>query len=257
MILVGVMASLVVGTAAFAAGSAVPVALKLTGPSDRELGQPAKLTATAKLPKGAHLLIQAFAPTRKPAKVAECLRSPCSGSYRDSREESVAFQASAIKRTGRKVTTLGRSTKVSVFWSEPAPPEPPAPPPPAAAPGHYVGKTADNELWTFDIGADGLSLTNLQTGQINESCDPPAYLSGGNLTFPGPTPVARDGSWAITTTVTGTIEGVPLTDSIKITGKIAGGTASGTYRIDTGFTLSNGQGYSCSSGDQTWTASKA
>ena len=43
-----------------------------------------------------------------------------------------------IKRAGAKVTTFGRSTKVSVSWSEPLPPPPP-PPPPAATPGHFAG----------------------------------------------------------------------------------------------------------------------
>jgi hypothetical protein len=255
VILAAAAAGLVVGTAALASGSAVPVKLKLVGASDLEIGQSAKLTASAKLPKGARLLIQALPSGRAPTKVAECLRSPCSGSYRDSREEGVDFQASAIKRVGRKVTTLGRSNRVAVFWSEPAPPPPP-PPPPAATPGHYVGKTADNELWAFDIGTDGLSMTNLQTGQINESCEPPAYLSGGNLTFWGPIPVARDGSFAISTTLNGTVDNSPASDTIKITGRIAGGTASGTYRVDTSFSA-NGQGYSCSSGDQAWTASRA
>src|SRR5262245_25816102 len=69
----------------------------------------------------------------------------------------------------------------------PPPAPPPPPPPPAAKPGHFTGKTADNELWAFDITSNGLSLTSLQTGQLNESCNPPDfYLAGGQQTLPGP-----------------------------------------------------------------------
>jgi hypothetical protein len=260
MIFLAAIAALAVGTAAFASGSAVPVTLRVVaGSNGLNVGQPARFVATARLPRGSHLLIQAFHSGRAPAKVAECLRSPCSGTYRDSREEAVAFQASAIKRVGSKITIQGRSKRVSVFWRAPAPPPPPPPPPsppPAATPGHYAGKTADNELFAFDIRADGLSLVNLQTGQINESCDPTGYLSGGNLSFAGPIPVATDGGFAINTTINFTFQGNPGQDAVKITGHVTGGTASGTYRVDTSLTLSNGQGLNCSSGDQTWTASR-
>ena len=255
MVLIAVAAALVAGTAAFTSGSAVRVSINVVGDTQLEVGQAAKLSATAKLPKGARLMIQALPTGRTAAKIAECRRSPCSGTYRGSSEESVDFQAAAIKRSGRKVTTLGRSARVAVSWSEPAPPPPPPSPPPAAAPGHFAGKTADNELWVFDIGADGLTLTNLRTGQTNEHCEPFAYLSGGDLTFPGPIPVGRDGSFSISSTVSGTVGGEPSTDAVKITGHITGGTASGTYRVDSSFTY-KGQGYGCTTGDQTWTASR-
>jgi hypothetical protein len=259
--------ALVVVAAATASGSAVPVTLKLVGSADRDLGQSVRLTATARLPVGAHLLIQRFPRGKAAVKVAECLRSPCTGSYRDTKAEDVAFQAFAIKRAGVKTTILGRSTRVIVSWSAPIPtpseptpppaPAPPPPPPPSATPGHYEGKTADNEAFRFDVGADGRTLTNLQTGQINESCDPPAYLSGGNLTFPGPIAVAQDGTFTINANLTGSLTGGgSVTDIVNITGHIAGGIASGTYKVDTSFALSNGAGYNCSSGNQTWTASK-
>jgi hypothetical protein len=223
--------ALVVGTAALSSGSAVRVTPKLTGPADLGLAQTAKLTASAKLPRAARLLIQAFPGDRAPRKVAECPRSPCSGLHREFREEYVEFQASVITRVGGKLTTLGRSKRIGVYWSEPAPPappEPPPPPPPAATPGHYSGKTADDELWAFDISEDGLSLRNLQTGQINEHCEPPLYLSRGEMDFPGPIPVNRDGTFAINTTLEGTVDDDPSTVAVKITGRVAGGSASGT-----------------------------
>jgi hypothetical protein len=257
--LAAAIGALAVGTAAFASGAALPVTLKLVGSPNRDVGETARLTATARLPAGTHLLIQAFPPGKAPAKVNECLRSPCTGTYRDVKAEAVGFQASAIKRAGKKVTTLGRSRRITISWSNPAPvtppPTTPPAPAPAAAPGHYAGKTADNELFAFDITSDGVGLTNLQTGQLNESCDPPAYLSGGNINTKGPFPVALDGSFTITLQGSTTVSGNAGNYKTVITGRVSGGIASGTYRDDTSFTA-NGQGYSCTTGNQTWTASK-
>jgi hypothetical protein len=135
----------------------------------------------------------------------------------------------------------------------PAPP-PPAPPAPAAKPGHFTGKTSDNELWAFDIAPDGLSLAGLRTGQLNESCNPPDfYLSGGEQTLPGPFKVARDGSFTINLSTSTSIDGEPGTDTFVITGQISGGVATGTYRDDTTFS-SGGTAYSCTTGNQTWSA---
>ena len=124
------------------------------------------------------------------------------------------------------------------------------------SPGHYVGKTADNEAWAFDVSADGLSSANLQTGQMNESCNPPNYyLYGGQLSFKGPFAIARDGSFTINTTLSDTVGSSAATDIVAITGRTADGVANGTYRKDTSYST-NGIGYSCSTGNQTWTASR-
>jgi hypothetical protein len=132
------------------------------------------------------------------------------------------------------------------------------PPTGVAKPGHYAGKTADNENWSFDIGSDGLSLANLQTGQINQSCQPPDItLAGGNLTDPGPETINQDGTFSFSATLSGSVGGNPSTDVITIAGAVkSDGTASGTYKEDTTFTdSSTGTAYSCTSGNQTWTAS--
>src|SRR5262245_4657919 len=54
---------------------------------------------------------------------------------------------------------------------------------PVAPPGHYSGKTSQNETFDFDVNSSGSGLTGLKTGQINQSCSPPAYVSGGRLDF--------------------------------------------------------------------------
>jgi hypothetical protein len=249
------LAVLVLATAAFAAAPRVPVTLRVVGLSDLNVGQAARLTATAKLPAGAHLLIQALQ-GRTPAKVAECLRSPCTGSFRHNAEEGVAFQASVIKRAGRRVTTLVRSKQVSVFWREPtAPLPPPPPPPPAATPGHFsgtIGNAAANIQ--FDITSDGISMTNWVTGEIDESCDPSNYTFWfTGIHGSGPYPVATDGTFTIASSGGDS----SLTYTIKFTGKVTGASASGILHVESSYLLSDGNRLNCSSGDQPWTATKS
>lgn len=247
--LAAAIAALAVGAAALASGSAIPVTLKVAGSTKRVAGQSVRLTATAKLPRGDRLLIVGLRASQPKARVAECPRSPCSATFRSTSPEVVVFQASVIKRAGAKITTLGRSQPVSVSWTEPPPP------PPAAVPGHYEGRSSQNEIFNFDVTVDGRGLTNLQTGQVNQSCDPPAYLSGGNVTAPGPYQVALDGTFAFGGTFTGTVGTSISTNTLTVAGRVSGGTASGTFREDTTFT-SNGAAFTCSSGDQTWTATR-
>jgi hypothetical protein len=117
-----------------------------------------------------------------------------------------------------------------------------------------VGSTADHENWSFDINSGGLALENLQTGQINESCTPADYyLSGGNLSLGGPYPVARDGSFTINASFSSMVDSDPSTVTVNITGRISGGIASGTYKVNTAFT-DQGTAYNCSTGNQTWSA---
>jgi hypothetical protein len=178
-----------------------------------------------------------------------CALSPCAADWREKRATKDQFQA-VLQRAG---SVIARSRTITVTW-KPAPPPPP--PAPAAAPGHYEGQTSQDETFAFDVTADGRGLVNLTTGQINESCTPPGNLSGGNI---GPVaetfPVALDGSFTISGGGPLTVGGVPAVDKIVIAGRIADGTASGTLRDDTSLSLA-GVSYACSSGDQTWTATK-
>lgn len=250
MIALLALGALALATAAFAAGRLrVPVTLKVVGATDLTTGQPTRVTATARLPVGTHLLIQATALGKPAAKLIECVRSPCSAAYRRITEGDVAFQASVIKRAGAKVTTFGRSTKVSVFWSEPLPP-----PPPAATPGHFAG-TIGNAASPimFDIGPDGLSARNWSTGEIDESCDGGQYtfaFSGAHAT--GPYPVATDGTFAISFSSSS-----PTLDyNLKFTAKVTGGTAAGILHVESSYLLSDGNRLNCSSSDQPWTATR-
>jgi hypothetical protein len=243
-----------------AAGTATPrvkVTLSVDNTEPTAGAAVSLLARAAALPRGDRLLVQRLAQGASVwSSVAECGSRVCAAQWTEANPATDAFRAIAIKRKhgekGAIVKTLGASRAATVTWNAPTVP----PPTSAATPGHYAGTTADNELWAFDIGTDGLSLTNLQTGQVNESCNPADItLAGGNLSFGGPFPVAVDGSFSINTTLNGTVDGNPSTVTIAITGHVSGGSASGTYRDDTSFTY-NGTAYGCSSGNQTWTASK-
>lgn len=185
-------------------------------------------------------------------RVASCPLSPCPGSWRETTGIGVRFQAVLKRGSG----IVARSRIIHVTWKAP-PPQPPKPPPPAALPGHYEGRTSDNEIFRFDITPDGLGLTNLQTGQINQTCDPPNSLSGGNI---GPLsqtfPVTSDGSFTISGSGATFVDTNPATYRITISGHVSGAIAAGTLHEDTGFTA-RGVSYTCTSGNLAWTASKA
>ena len=153
----------------------------------------------------------------------------------------------------------GRLRKRSTTAPPPQPPSPPPvpPPPPAppATPGHYKGTTSQNEIIEFDVSADGTRVVALLTGQINEGCNPPAHLFGGNL-HDGTAAIAADGTFKLDFDYTSSVGGDPSKGHFTLTGKFSGGSWTGTLEDKVSFT-DEGTAYSCGSGTQTWTASKA
>ena len=167
---------------------------------------------------------------------------------------SCAFKLTAAK-------TVVAFFKGAPFTPPPAPtptttttPTPP-PPKPAATPGHYDGHTQDNEIFAFDISADGLHVTGLHTGQINQSCNPPDYylFAGGLINWSGP--VAANGTFTLTGGGPNHVDADPSTDQITVTGAVANSAATGTIHVVTNWTH-NGTNYVCTNGIQTWTAAK-
>jgi hypothetical protein len=132
----------------------------------------------------------------------------------------------------------------------------PPPPPPPFQSGHYAGKTSQNENFAFDVSADGSTLMNLTTGQINESCND-FNLYGGNLHATGNVAsISADGNFTIHSDDSGKFsDGTPYEDHLTITGRLSGSSATGTLLDTTSFTLSGTQ-ESCTSNQQTWSASK-
>src|SRR5262249_45023382 len=105
----------------------------------------------------------------------------------------------------------------------------------------------------FDVAAGGRSVINLQTGQVNESCTPNDFtLFGGNL-HGGVSSIGSDGSFALQGSGNSTVGGDPSTYSISIIRHISGATAPGTIAVSDSFTH-DGTQYTCSSGNQTWSA---
>jgi hypothetical protein len=245
---------------------AVVINLSVAGQSaatvTADRGQRVTLVASAAMQKGDRLMI-AVTRGRESAlrRVAVCPRSPCTGRWRERNPISDRFQAFLTRGPGARFALVSTSRIVRVVWKAAAP-APPAPTPsPRATPGHYEGRSTFNEAFSFDVSADGKSVVDLRTGQVNESCTPAAFtLSGGNLSAPGPYPIAADGSFTISSTYSisvafadGTVASGPR--KVTITGRFSAGAASGTIRTDTSLTWKGGS-YACNSGDQTWTASK-
>jgi hypothetical protein len=138
---------------------------------------------------------------------------------------------------------------------KPAPPTPapatPAPsPPPVAQDGHYVGTTSNLTSITFDVSLGGAQVTNLVTGQINESCNPPDSLYGGGIAN-GSANVATDGSFSMSNPSydEGPLDGFDAVGHLSLQGQLSGMAASGTLNQG----LSFGP-YVCDSGVVTWTA---
>ena len=132
----------------------------------------------------------------------------------------------------------------------------PAPPPPPYQSGHYAGKTSQNEHFAFDVSADGSTILNLATGQINESCNG-FNLYGGNLQQSGPVAsISSDGNFTIHGDSSGTFDdGTPYEDHLTITGHLSGSSATGTLLDNTSFTTNDGP-VSCTSNPQNWSASR-
>jgi hypothetical protein len=136
-----------------------------------------------------------------------------------------------------------------------APPPLPQPPAPTAPPsGHYAGRTSQNEVINFEVS--GFTLRNLTTGQVNQSCNPPLNLYGGNLSV-SQSNINTDGSFKIEWSATGTVGPVPANHHTVIEGHFSGATVAGTLKVDTSFTWTDGVGCSCTSGLVSWTASLA
>jgi hypothetical protein len=164
-----------------------------------------------------------------------------------------AHRKAYVKKQQAKLTALRAAAACQV---EAPPPTSTAPPPPPYQSGHYAGKTSQLEDFEFDVSADGTTLQNLVTGQINESCTD-FNLFGGNLHATGNVaPISGDGNFTIRDDHSGTFDdGTPYQEHLEITGHLSGTSATGTLLDTTTFTF-QGTAESCTSNPQTWSASK-
>jgi hypothetical protein len=138
--------------------------------------------------------------------------------------------------------TISRATATGTIWNTDHP----------AQPGHYEGKTSQNERFAFDVTSDAMGVTDLVTGQINQSCTH-YNISQGQLDFGSyRISIDADGTFKFDQTFKNTVNGettVETNDHIVITGRFAENGASGTLLRTLDFDA-------CSSGPQTWTATR-
>lgn len=172
--------------------------------------------------------------------------------------------AGACSGDGRCVVRVTRArTVVAVFDRLAAPgpstTSPPPPPPttttspPAATPGHYAGTTNHGNHVSFDVSADGQTITNVSFDAVDEGCtydyyvDAPLQLTGGIS-------IDSDGTFSSSFTWSGTLSGKPATDTGTFQGRFSGGGVAGTItRSDDLYNESGGTHVECS-GNETWTA---
>ena len=131
---------------------------------------------------------------------------------------------------------------------------------PLVRPGHYNGTNSMMTLFAFDVTPDGASVTNLVTGQINQSCGGGVNISQGSLDYGDyRIPINSQGSFTSDETWKGKISDGSTTAEtsthVVITGHFTGDTASGTLLKTIAFTW-NGTAFSCTSGNQTWSATR-
>jgi len=141
-----------------------------------------------------------------------------------------------------KSDRIGPDCEIVRGLPQPKPPPPPPPPPPLVAPGHYVAPTNQSRNVTFDVAADGGTISNLRM-EYNAQCDPPATISGAVATYTGKVSITSTKTFALTTaTADGSLQ-------ITINGTFADdGTVSGTFDAHTVQTGPNAQVYVCDSG---------
>ena len=131
---------------------------------------------------------------------------------------------------------------------------------PLVRPGHYNGMNSMMTLFAFDVTPDGASVTHLVTGQINQSCGGGVNIYQGALNYGDYLiPISSAGTFTSDESYKGTISDGQTTAEtsthVVITGHFTGDTASGTLLKTIEFNLW-GNHYSCTSGNQTWTATR-
>lgn len=114
------------------------------------------------------------------------------------------------------------------------------PPPPIAPPGTYGGRTTQGHVVTFEIPADGRTVTNFRVAEVRALCDPPALAFLEPL-FAKRYPVAEDGSFSISEagyTVAGNVKSVPARGTVSFEGPAPGG-AQGTCKVLTSWSATS------------------
>lgn len=125
--------------------------------------------------------------------------------------------------------------------------------PPAATPGHYAGTTNHGNHVTFDVSADGRTLTNVSFDAVDEGCTYDYYLDAPlQLTYS--ISINSDGTFSSDFTWSGTVSGNPATDTGTFQGRFSGGSVAGTITRNTDLYNESGGTHVQCSGNETWSA---
>ena len=157
-----------------------------------------------------------------------------------------ATQPRTVVAVFKPITTSGSST------TSPPPPTTTISPPAATA-GHYVGTTNHGNHVTFDVSADGKTLTNVSFDAVDEGCTYNYYLDAPlQLTYS--ISINSDGTFSSDFMWSGTLSGQPATETGTFQGRFSPGGGAGTItRSDDLYNDSGGTHVQCS-GNETWTA---
>jgi hypothetical protein len=105
----------------------------------------------------------------------------------------------------------------------------------------------------------GTGVSGLFIEQINQSCTPQFNIYGNTTNWGAYTvPLASDGSFKFGYAYQGSIGGsYPTSDHLTVSGRVSnGGVAVGSLVLTTSFS-GYGTQFSCSSGQQSWTAARS
>jgi hypothetical protein len=122
--------------------------------------------------------------------------------------------------------------------------------------GSYSGATRQGSGASFYVKADSTELQDVSIPTVGIGCTPTkSFQDQFNV---GSIPIAADGSFASTTTQSGVLSGTTAMFTHTFSGHFHGTSSSGAKRVAGQFrediTFNNGTAYSCTSNDQSWSA---
>jgi hypothetical protein len=128
-----------------------------------------------------------------------------------------------------------------------------APPTTSPPPGHYAGTTNHGNHVTFEVGADGRTITDVSFDAVDEACTY-NYYADFPLQLTYSIPINSDGTFSSNFTLSGALGGKPASGAGTFQGRFSGASVAGTItRSDDLYNQSGGTHVECS-GNETWTA---
>ncbi len=129
-----------------------------------------------------------------------------------------------------------------------------ASPPPA---GSYGGTTSQGYNTTFAVSSGGTQLQDVTINAVELGCTPGGNYQDQSFNIPS-IAIASDGSFTTTVVRTGTVNSAPATITYTLSGHFHGTTGGGLERVAgqvrDDITYNNGTAYSCTSNNQSWSA---